>query len=179
MKLRVRNIKAIIEAVEELEIRYFEKSITLPDDEMIQQKYIYKISDIVKNMGLKRFISNSDNNKIIKIKYKEIKPQIKQLQKEVKSFINELELIINKYPDKYIEECYQGIYILLDELLKAHIPALKPVKRKDIQKAIENKADEIVELLEAVKRDKDYDFIDVIQDQLNIFYSYSSDLERL
>ena len=179
MKLRVRNIKAIIEAVEELEIRYFEKSITLPkQDEEVIQGYIYRISDILENMGLNRFIS-LDNNKIIKIKYKEIKPQIKQLQKQIENLINYLELIITKYQNQDIKECYERFIKQLKEVLEICISALKPLKKKDIQKNIITLSDEIVELLEIVKEKKDFEILDIAMDKISIFYSLSYDLERL
>ena len=182
MKLRVRDIKIFNEAIELLNIVYDEKSVTLSkqDDEVIRE-YICKIDDIVNNMELDKFIikNKANDDEIIKIKYKEIKPQIKQLENEIKNFMNDLELIINKYPSQEVKNCYSRFYVLLDELLKANIPPLKPVKTKDIQRDIEALADEIVELLEIAKEKKDFELLDIAMDKISIFYSFSSDLKRL
>jgi len=177
MILRVKNIERFNEEIQELEIKYIEKIITLQakDDEVVKE-YIYKIKDIAKNIFQ---VEKIEFNEIVKVKYKEIKPQIKQLENEIKNFMNYLELIINKYPNQEIKKCYSSFYILLDELLKAHIPALKPVKTKDIQRDMEALADEIVELLEIAKEKKDFELLDIAMDKISIFYSFSSDLKRL
>ena len=177
MKLRVRDMKRFNEAIQYLEIKYIEKSITLPaeNDEVIKG-YIYRIKDIAKNISQ---VKKVKFNKMIKVKYKEIKPQIKQLENEIKNFMNDLELIINKYPSQEVKNCYSRFYFLLDELLKADIPALKPIKIKNIQKDMEALADDIVELLEIAKENKNFDLLDIAIDKISIFCSYVNDLERL